>query len=88
MADSKRCEWCRHWKFPQDGYYPEDISPPPWPDYGVCTLAGSKDGQPVIGRAAAFARDSEDYSAELLTLPTFGCERFDKRLGEKSDANE
>lgn len=68
------CATCKHWKQPDppDPDYDAEIDPPPSP-YGICKIAESSDGRPVVPLAPARAMDSSGYHASLGTLPTFGC---------------
>ena len=67
------CSECMHWRSPD---------PPSQFDlkenkYGICRIADSDDGRPVICGSSSVSMDSSGYHAWLSTLPTFGCNRFE-----------
>ena len=62
------CRDCRHWAKRAGSSDPTLAH--------CCALAKSIDGEPMIPTTSAFARDCEQYSADLITQPDFGCVQF------------
>lgn len=76
-----RCQDCKHWQEPETGYNTTGI-----PGSGICVHiphvgdatewrddAEGKTLKSSYSHVRAFAADSDNYAARLLTLPDFGC---------------
>lgn len=67
------CQDCKYWRAligPE--YYPEVHR-----TWGQCSLGASAGGLPAEVHTRAFASDSEEYAASLMTAPDFGCVQFE-----------
>lgn len=84
----KHCETCKHWGGPEEPDYN------PIKGLGRCGLvplmwdSGGWDDEgenwvlrPEFEGRLAFAQDASDYSAYLLTFPTFGCVQHEEKEG-------
>ena len=82
-----RCETCRWWLGPRDNQWVDDYQPTEMmqslsrgPDiavrdrkWGVCQMTTYEPYQYTHPESLALAHDHEQYGAELLTRPDFGC---------------
>lgn len=59
----KKCKNCLFWKI--ESWHDKD--------WGCCTQTVSIDGNPVVSKTLAVARDYESYGASTHTYKTFGC---------------
>lgn len=75
MSD-RICQTCRWWE--RVPFVPRYQVPFDTNRYvGECTLTEMEDGRPVHDQTRAFAADSEDYRASLLTQADFGCNQWE-----------
>jgi hypothetical protein len=72
MTDA-RCETCRWYEpYEKTHYgYSNDLTD------GLCLRAGGADGRPEHPDTLAFARDVEQYGADLLVRRAFGCVMYE-----------
>lgn len=70
------CRDCKHFLAKID-----DISWSPPPPRGFCGMAGSYGEGPEVPHTLAYATDWEDYHAELVVSPDFGCVQWEQKTG-------
>lgn len=83
METEHVCQHCRHW-IPRSAAEEREYNPfrHGYADYeglqgwGVCRKARTTNNEPPVG-SLAFARDYEEYHADLLTSPEYGCVMFE-----------
>jgi hypothetical protein len=68
------CETCRHWEKKPGHFNQSNHS-----GYGRCVIAAGYAGEPDIDDVMAYATDSEDYEAQLMTKPNFGCVQWEAK---------
>lgn len=72
------CETCKHWDLTGDRLKgPLNYVDRP-AGYGFCVLTEEHEGK-FQASAEAFAMDSSEYSACLVTSPRFGCNQFEPK---------
>jgi hypothetical protein len=49
------------------------------PEWGICERTEGNSGEPESAGTLAFAWDFEQYGAELVTAPDFGCVMFEEK---------
>lgn len=60
-----RCDNCKHWTGTED------------PRRGLCDLGTSRMGKPKDTRTTAFARDGEEWHADLVTDREHACNQWE-----------
>jgi hypothetical protein len=75
MAVKPICKNCAAWDQSR-GDVPVHGHPDQW---GICRIAGSKDGKPGVAVPWAWALDFHGHSAQLETFESFGCVLFEPK---------
>ncbi len=74
---SKTCATCKYFDLTQS--LPKSVAK----IWGACTLATTDNGTAFHPKSLALAVDDEQYGADLLTSPEFGCNQHADFVTEK-----
>ncbi len=74
LRRKERCKNCKFWKKGNAGWEVEGTG------WGICELGDGGLGNRSNKESKAYAKDVEDYAADLITHQTFGCIQFEDEV--------